>query len=244
MITAKHRTVLALNGGHIELKRSWAKSLMSRMNLVKCRGMTKSRLQLNEEEFKEIQRSYLAEMVHIAQANNVPPQLIINWDQTGLNTVPTSSWAMEEQGSKRVEIVGLGNKRLITTTFAVAMSGVVLPVQILHARKTSRCHPSNALPESFDIWHTPNHRANAETTLKFISKVVLLYAAQVRLHMEQPVDYPAVVIFNAFRRHGGEDVENLLSFSHLLAIKVPSNCTDRLEPLHLSVNKAVKDKLR
>ena len=38
IITAKDRTLLALHGGHIELKSSWAKSWMSRMKLVKPRG--------------------------------------------------------------------------------------------------------------------------------------------------------------------------------------------------------------
>ena len=99
----------------------------------------------------------MAEIVQNAQANNVPPQLIINWDQTGLNVVPTCSWTMEEQGSQRVETAGLGDKRKITATFAVAMSGAVLAIQMLYAGKTPRCHPSYAFPESFDIWHTPNH---------------------------------------------------------------------------------------
>ena len=72
---------------------------MLRMKLVKRRGTTKSRLQLSDDQFKKVQRSYLAEVVHVAKANNIPPQLIIYWDQTGLNVVPTSSWTMEEQGS-------------------------------------------------------------------------------------------------------------------------------------------------
>ena len=99
IITAKDRTLRASNGGPIELKSSWAKLLMLRMKLVKRRGTTKSRLQLSDDQFKKVQRSYLAEVVHVAKANNIPPQLIINWDQTGLNVVPTSSWTMEEQGS-------------------------------------------------------------------------------------------------------------------------------------------------
>ena len=35
IITAKDRTLLASNGGHIQLNKSWAKSIMERMNLVK-----------------------------------------------------------------------------------------------------------------------------------------------------------------------------------------------------------------
>ena len=92
-------------------------------------------MQLGEEQFRGVQRSYLVEIVQKAQANN-PPQLIINWYQTGLNVVPKSYWTMEEQGSQRVEIAGLGDKRQITATFAVAMSGAVLAVQMLYAGKT------------------------------------------------------------------------------------------------------------
>ena len=36
----------------------------------------------------------------------------------------------------------------------------------------------------------------------------------------------------------------LLSENHFLAVKVPNNCTDQLQPLDLSVNKAVKGRLR
>lgn len=37
----------------------------------------------------------------------IPFELIFNWDQTGLNLIPASSWTMEHKGSKRVEIKGL-----------------------------------------------------------------------------------------------------------------------------------------
>ena len=72
---------------------------MARMNLVKCWGSTKSKLQLGGEEYEQVQRSYLTEIVQKAQANKAPPQLIINWDQTGLNVFTASSWTMEEEGS-------------------------------------------------------------------------------------------------------------------------------------------------
>ena len=38
--------------------------------------------------------------------DEVPPELIINWDQTALNYVPVSSWTMAEEGSKGVKIDG------------------------------------------------------------------------------------------------------------------------------------------
>ena len=47
----------------------------------------------------------------------IPPQLIFEWDQTGIKLVLSTSWTMNEQGAKRVELVGLSDKRQITAVF-------------------------------------------------------------------------------------------------------------------------------
>ena len=36
--------------------------------------------------------------------------LLLNWDQTELNIVPSSSWTMDKRGAKRVEIAGTKDK--------------------------------------------------------------------------------------------------------------------------------------
>ena len=40
----------------------------------------------------------------------IPLKLILNWDQTEIKLVPSTSWTMEEQGARRVELVGLNDK--------------------------------------------------------------------------------------------------------------------------------------
>ena len=42
--------------------------------------------------------------------DEIPEDLIINFDQTGIHYIPVSDWTMAEEGSKRVEIVGKGDK--------------------------------------------------------------------------------------------------------------------------------------
>lgn len=64
--------------------------------------------------------------------DEVPPELIINFDQTGINYVPVSSWTMEEAGKKRVEIIGKDDKRQITVVFGASLSGDFLPVQLVY----------------------------------------------------------------------------------------------------------------
>ena len=39
-----------------------------------------------------------------------PPELILNWDQTGIKIIPSYSWTMDVKGAKRIEIVGLSIK--------------------------------------------------------------------------------------------------------------------------------------
>ena len=47
----------------------------------------------------------------------IPDDLIINWDQTGIKYVPVSNWTMEVKGGKRVEAAGVDNKRQITVCY-------------------------------------------------------------------------------------------------------------------------------
>lgn len=45
----------------------------------------------------------------IVTMEDIPGKLILNWDQTGINIVPSSAWTMEKSGAKRVEVVGVGD---------------------------------------------------------------------------------------------------------------------------------------
>ena len=47
----------------------------------------------------------------------IPPELVLNWDQTGINIVPASLWTMDQQGKNRVEMIGLIDKWVISYHF-------------------------------------------------------------------------------------------------------------------------------
>lgn len=47
----------------------------------------------------------------------IPPELVLNWDQTGIRIVPSNNWTMDQQGVKRVEVGGAHDKQLITAVF-------------------------------------------------------------------------------------------------------------------------------
>ena len=89
------RTRLAEFGGPATLTKAWAKSLLKRMHFTKRRGTTKSKMPV--EDFRKRKSMFLQEIIDIVEMEEIPCDLIFNWDQTGLNLVPVSLWTMERK---------------------------------------------------------------------------------------------------------------------------------------------------
>lgn len=176
---------------------------------------------------------------------DIPNQLIINWDHTGINYVPVSSWTMEKEGTKRVEIMGINDKRQFTVVFANTMSGDFLPPQVIYSGKTTRCLPNSVtFPKDWHVMFTPNHWANETTTEAYINQILLPYLSKKRLELSLPHDQPALVIFDRFKAQCTQKILTMLNDNNIRIVIVPGNCTDRLQPLDVSINKPVKDFLR
>lgn len=56
--------------------------------------------------------------------------------------------------------------------------------------------------------------------------------------------HPALVIFDRFKGQCTQNILKLLDENNIRLAIVPANCTDRLQPLDVSVNKAAKEYLR
>ena len=95
IILKLNRTLLVENGGHVDLTKAWAKGLLTRMGYVKRRGTTSKSKNL-VENFEELKASFLEQVSTTMIMDEIPPGLILNWDQTGLNLIPSSSWTMEQ----------------------------------------------------------------------------------------------------------------------------------------------------
>lgn len=91
---------------------------------------------VNVPNFNEVRWQFLVNIKTVAEMEEIPFSLIINWDQTAINYIPLSSWTMEKRGSKRVEIIGLNVKRQITAVFAGTLTGDFLPPQLIYRDTT------------------------------------------------------------------------------------------------------------
>ena len=69
-------------GGDVNLTRHWAASIMSRMGLVKRRGCTTAKPEV--KNFDAVKEGFLNRVKKAMTDHNVPPQLVINYDHTGM----------------------------------------------------------------------------------------------------------------------------------------------------------------
>ena len=79
---------------------------MIRMGMVKRKVSTK----VDVEEFETLKDEFLLSVKTIVSLDEIPLDLIINWDQTGINYVPMSSCTMGVEGSNKVDLVGKDDK--------------------------------------------------------------------------------------------------------------------------------------
>lgn len=103
------------------MTKDWAKSLLRRMGMVKRRVSSKSKV--NVEEFDVLKEEFLLSVRNVVSLDDIPPALTINWDQTGIQYVPVSSWTMETEGMKRIKVAVKDDKRQITAVFGASMEG-------------------------------------------------------------------------------------------------------------------------
>ena len=243
IVSAQDKSLLVENGGHILLNKEWARSLLSRMGFVK-RKVSTSASKYTSTNFEQVKTEFLASVSDIVKMEDIPCELILNCDQTGVRIVPSGNWTMDKKGAKRISISGADDKRQITLVLAGSMVGDLLPPQIIYKGKTQRCHPRKTFPKDWHVTHSQKHWSTEQTTKDYVENIVIPYVKSIReLYGHQP-DKSALLIQDNFKGQSTLEVLDLLESNNILVHFLPSNSTDRLQPMDLSVNKVVKDHLR
>ena len=110
--------------------------------------------------------------------DEIPPDLVINFDQTAVHYVPVDNWTKAKEGSKRVEIIGKDDKRHNTSVLGGTISGDFLPLQLVYKGTTKCCLPSFKFPNDQDINYSCNHWCNEKTMLDYVHKILFPYCAK------------------------------------------------------------------
>ena len=240
LLLKNNRAMLSDFGGPISLQKEWARSVLQRMGFSKRRATSTSKVKPTDLE--KLKQNYLINIYSIVKMEDIHDSLIINWDQTSMKIVPTSSWTMEKKGTKRVEIAATDDKRQITGVFGCSVAGDFLPLQLVYKGTTPRCLPKNVdFPKDWDLAYSANHWSNEATMKDYVNHVILPYVSQKRKELGLSSKQAAIVIFDYFKGQCLPSIFKLLEDNDIFYVLVPANCTDRLQPLDLRVNKPAKD---
>ena len=170
IVVNEDANLLDCNGGHISLTMHWAKNFLHRIGFVKRKVTTKAKLTV--ENFKALKEQFLLDIKCIVEMNEIPPSLIINWDQTGTHNVPVSSWTMEMERSKQIQVADIDDKWQLTTVFAASLVGDFFHYSWCIKGKTPKCLPTAVkFPPDWDLSFSANHWSNEEIMHKYFSKI-------------------------------------------------------------------------
>ena len=70
--------------------------------------------------------------------------------------------------------------------------------------------------------------------------IFIPYVTSTRKNLQLSDTFPALMLFDHFKAQLTECVLDILDFHNIFVIDVPTNCTDRLQPLDVSVNMSIK----
>ena len=148
-----------------------------------------------------------------------------------------SSCTLEQQGTAKIKVTAVDDKREITAAVAAPMAGDLLPLQLLYTGVTERCHLTFKFPDDWDIWHSSNHWANESTTLRYIEKVLKPYVHKKKHELGLLEESKSLLLWDVFRAHQTEPVLEILKAENMEVVFIPTNCTSELQPLDHSANK-------
>ena len=74
---------------------------MQRMGYTKRQANSKSKV--FPQDFKDIKEQYLFDIKSIVLMEDIPQEMILNWDLVGMKIIPSSAWTMEKSGIKRAK---------------------------------------------------------------------------------------------------------------------------------------------
>ena len=106
--------------------------------------------------------------------------------------------------------------------FCAALSGELLPLQLIYQGKTSACLPRYVFPKDWNVTFTANHWSNEQKTKEYIENIILPYVSKKREEHGQP-NQTALVIFDEFKGQVTDDVFSMLDSNSIQVVKIPPN---------------------
>ena len=185
--------------------------------MYRCMGYTRrasttSRPPVPQGLYSECRRDYLQHIDSKIKKYGIPPELVLNSDQTPSSYVSVGKSTMARKGSTAVPIKGVTDKRAITLNFVVTLANDFLPMQVIYGGKTKASQPRDfKFPSGFCVTQNPKHWSNEIEILKLIDEIISPYVTKKREDLKLAKDQKALLIWDVFRGQMTDKVKEQLT---------------------------------
>ena len=199
-------------------------------------------------DFVEKRDEYIRIGTNILARFDIPPELVVNADETSSLLAPRAKQTRFKKGAKRVRIVGVGHEKTqLTVTLAITESGDVLPAQIIFGGKTNACHPNKGKslpPPGIFYDHTDAHWQSVASWKRWIINVLIPYKDKIINEFRLSHDQKLLLKVDLHFTHKDSEVMQLYKENNIIPLFVPAKCTDELQECDVALNSPFKVGLR
>ena len=188
------------------------------MEWSKRKGTT-GKIKPSKQFLLEEKLTFQRRITSIIEEHDILKELILNLDQTSLSYVSPGKYTFNPKDAKAVPIKGVDDKRQITTTFTVSITGNFLPIQLIFGGKTPRCLPSFDFQADFKVTFSDNHWLNTEKSTELFEKVIFSYLKQAKASLKYPKEQISLIIMHTFK--GQDNMILDLCEKHMCQVIVP-----------------------
>ena len=117
-------------------------------------------------------------------------------------------------------------KKQITGTFAITMSGQLLPMQLIYQGTMDCCLPKGVeFINDWNVTNTANHWSNESKAMQYLL-VLFPYVEKRKVELKLPEDQISMLIFDAFKGQITDKNTKFNEENNCVIIHVPNNLTD------------------
>jgi hypothetical protein len=202
----------------------------------------------------EVQGKKMAKKcAYLVKIHNIPEELVVNMDQTGVHLVPTGGARIwEEKNSKHVKVQGIEYKRQITVVVSSAANGNILPFQVIFQGLTLRSLPpknDERVACEDNGWHltfSSNHWSTLNTCKDFVNNILLNYRMSQIDRLGLSADQNMIWLIDCWSVHISKEFRAWMKSNyprnHLFFI--PANCTSNFQPADVILQRPFKHAIR
>ena len=117
----ENRVFLSDFGKPFTPTRDWAHGVLDRMDFTKRKGTKAAKHKISD--LPEIKQNFVSRFLDFVINRQIPTEMVVNLDQTGVRMVPSGQWTFEKKGSQHVSSIGLDDKREIKVLLGCCQYG-------------------------------------------------------------------------------------------------------------------------